>query len=407
MKFWSKLTLVERIRRLKVVIPLALVPVVVIYQLVIAIRLEAMYGHPLHYTAEIAFYSLIGPLVTWLTLNWVERRLAEKEALEHEVQARTRQINSLTEASSDAILSLDRRGFITSWNRGAAKMFGYPPEQAIGLGIDSLLPDQKQMLREDDLADLETTAITQDGRQLSVSLSQTRMAGSGYEHEPVRLLILRDFTTRQERMAILDEERERITRDLHDGVAQTLYFLALKADAARKLLPEQPIKCETNLKEIGQNARKAIREVRQAILGLTPWDWEQSEFSDALRTFCSRFGEQMDWELSVQIDESINTIAKRLQTILFRVVQESLNNAAKHSQATSIAVKIEATPTDLRLRVRDNGIGFAFDRANKGLGLSQMKNRTEAVGGVFEVGSNPGEGTTIKAHFALKGNNHE
>src|SRR5690606_33203225 len=116
---WQRLNLLERIRWLRYILPPALVVVVVFYQLGVAQWLSERYGHTVHYAFEIAFYSLTGPVITWLTLAWVERSLREKEALEREVRARTQQLASLTEASADAILSLDNTGRIVSWNRGA------------------------------------------------------------------------------------------------------------------------------------------------------------------------------------------------------------------------------------------------------------------------------------------------
>ena len=98
---WRHLSLLERIRRLRYIIPPALVLLVVVYQLGVA-RPLSLYSHTLHYGIEIVFYSLAGPVATWLTLIWVEHRLAEKEALEQQVRARERHLASLTDASADA-----------------------------------------------------------------------------------------------------------------------------------------------------------------------------------------------------------------------------------------------------------------------------------------------------------------
>ncbi len=95
-KTWQQLSLIDRIRWLRYVLPPLLIVIVVIYQLGVAQALERNYGHAVHYGVEISFYSLTGPLVTWLTLIWVERRLQEKDALEQQVQARTQQLAGLT-----------------------------------------------------------------------------------------------------------------------------------------------------------------------------------------------------------------------------------------------------------------------------------------------------------------------
>ena len=110
---WQKLPLFDRVRWLRYLLPPLFALLVIFYQLVIARPLEESYGHLVHYGFEIAFYSLSGPVVTWLTLQWVERNLKDKDILEQKVRARTQQLANLTDASADAIFSLDHAGRIT------------------------------------------------------------------------------------------------------------------------------------------------------------------------------------------------------------------------------------------------------------------------------------------------------
>jgi PAS domain S-box-containing protein len=220
---------------------------VVWYQLGVARYLEEAYGHAVHYGVEIAFYSLAGPVVTWLTLIWVEHRLIEKETLERQVRAREQHLASLTAASADAILSLDKAGHIASWNRGAERLFGYRAEAMISQPLINLLPDAailfERLQRDGVVQSFETTALAYNGHSITVDLTQTLLSDDLNE-SLTSSLIMRDVTTRHERAAILEEERARIARDLHDGVAQILYLLALKADMAAQQVernrPAQP-----------------------------------------------------------------------------------------------------------------------------------------------------------------------
>ena len=120
----QELPLFDRVRWLRKILPPTFALLVILYQLVVARPLDEAFGHLVHYTFEIAFYSLSGPVITWLTLKWVERKLRDKDILERKIQARTQQLDSLMEASPDAILSLDQAGKIASWNRGARRLFG-------------------------------------------------------------------------------------------------------------------------------------------------------------------------------------------------------------------------------------------------------------------------------------------
>lgn len=402
---WQQLSLLERIRRLRYVLPPVLVLVVVLYQLGVAQTVERRYGHLVHYSVEISFYSLTGPVVTWLTLIWVERNLMEKERLQRQVQTRTQQLASLTEASADAILSTGSQGRITSWNRGAERMLGYRAEAILGGRLSRLLPDEKGLatrLKETgEVQNFETTARTADGRILTVNVTQTTQDERNGDL-PATLIIMRDVTVQRERAAILEEERARIARDLHDGVAQTLYFLALQADMARGQVATEPEAVATTLEEIGKKTRHVIRDVRRTIFALRPLDWGAGDFPRALQHFIADFAEQMGWQAKTEIATDL-VVAPRLQPTVFRLVQESLNNIAKHATADRVRVTLGADNGRLNLTVRDNGRGFEpTDADDGGLGLAQMERRAKAAGGAFYVSGQPGEGTTVTAAFPLK-----
>ena len=404
MQMWKEQPLLVRIRHLRYILPPSLALLVVGYQLGVAQALERSYGHLVHYGVEIAFYSLAGPVVTWLTLAWVEGRLAEKEALEQEVRARDQHLATLTAASADAILSLDGAGQITSWNQGAAKMFGYRPEAIIGQPIINLLPDAPVLAdrlgRDGVIQNYETLGLKKDGQAITVELTQT-MLNNQMAEAPASSLIMRDVTLRRQRNAILEEERARIARDLHDGVAQTLYFLALKADMAGQQLHQDPGSVAVALEEIGRQTRRIIREVRRTIFALRPLDWTQGGFLPALRRFSRDFAEQLGWQLTFEADDESLAIPPKLEPTLFRLVQESLNNVAKHANAKQVWINLYGTEI-LTLTVRDDGQGFDRQATNNnGLGLRQMRQRTEAVGGTFKLESEPEKGTVITAHLLL------
>ncbi len=410
---WQQMSLIERVRWLRYVVPPMLVLVVVIYQLGITQWLERNYGHGFHYGFEIGFYSLLGPAVTLFTLVWVERRLRERERLQRQVSARTQQLASLTAVSADAILSLDAQGNITSWNRGAERMLGYPATTMLSRPLTELLPEADKLAdrlpQQGSVDAFETTAISATGRTLAVELTQTRLTEVD-EGSPTTLIIMRDVTARHEREAVRREERARIARDLHDGVAQTLYFMALKADMARQQLVQQPEQIAAELKEIGQTARQVIREVRRTIFALGPLEWSANGFLPALRQFVTGFAEQVGWQATVDIDESGLAVPARLEPTIFRLVQESLNNVAKHAQASKIQVRIchQESNDQLRVEIRDNGRGFEPATVNgRGLGLGQMRTRVKTSGGEFRVDSEPDRGTVILAQFPTARGSHE
>lgn len=405
-KTWQKLSLIDRIRRLRFVLPPVLVFVVVIYQLGVAQALERLYGHAVHYGVEISFYSLTGPLVTWLTLIWVERRLQEKDALERQMQARTQQLASLTAVSADAILSLDGQNRILSWNQGAERMLGYPAHVIIGQPLSTLLQDAETLLNRlsetGAVQNFETKAQSENGRFLTINLSQTSLPTVN-DTAPASLIIMRDITARKEREAILEEDRGRIARDLHDGVAQTLYFLALKGDLARQQIASQSETGANQLKEISRTARHVIRDVRRTIFALRPLDWEEGQFIPELRRFISGYAEQMGWKTVIELDDTLE-LSPRHEPTIYRLTQESLNNIAKHAGANCVWVTLSVSPkqTHYQLSIRDDGNGFDSRTAPKhGLGLAQMQARVKATGGTLTITSNSETGTSIAAHLPI------
>jgi PAS domain S-box-containing protein len=313
----------------------------------------------------------------------------------------------LTAASADAILSLDGNGRITSWNRGAERLFGYAAEEVVGQLLSTLLPDatalSKRLHHDGVVQNFETTALRCDGRKITVELTQTLLADD-VAKIPSSLLIMRDVTARRERAAIIEEERARIARDLHDGVAQTLYFLALKADMAAQQMTQNPDQVVEVLKEIGQQTRQIIREVRRTIFALRPLDWSDEEFLLALRRFVNDFAEQVGWQASFAAEEMALTIPPGLEPTIFRLVQESLNNVAKHAEAGHVWVELRQSGTSphLILNVGDDGLGFDPQVTNNnGLGLSQMKQRVKVVGGTFSLESKPGQGTVMTVQLPV------
>lgn len=395
----------ERVRRLRYVVPPLLAALVVAYQLGVANRLESTHGPVIHYSVEIIFYSLAGPVVTWLTLAWVERRLAEKEALEQQIHARNRHLASLTNASVDAILSLNRAGRVDSWNRGAEQAFGWSAAEMLGQPLARLLPDAPQLLaqvrRAGVVQNFETVASARDGREIPVDLTHTLLAENA-ANDLTSSLILRDITPRREREAMIEEERARIARDLHDGVAQVLYLLALKADMTAGLVESRPGQVRAELQEIGQRSRQVIREIRRTIFALRPLDWSAAGFVPALQKFVEDFAEQLNWQVEFSTGDGLS-VPHSLQPTVFRLVQESLNNAAKHAHARRVWVALAQDSRRLNLVVRDDGAGFIPpETPGKGLGLRQMRRRAEAVGGGFRLDSRPGGGTSVTAWIPLE-----
>jgi len=200
----------------------------------------------------------------------------------------------------------------------------------------------------------------------------------------------------------IGEERNRIAREIHDGVAQSLAFTALKLDLAERLVDKDPSKAVSEIQLSKQTLREQIREVRRSIFALRPIDLERFGLLETVRKYVQDFGEQNNLRTHLTLLGDIK-LAPSDEAITFRILQESLNNVAKHARASNVWVCLEAGETRAALTVRDDGVGFdpllvgGKVSSVGGLGLSQMRERMESRGGNYGLLSAVGAGTTVRA----------
>lgn len=205
-----------------------------------------------------------------------------------------------------------------------------------------------------------------------------------------------------EELAIV-EERNRIAREIHDGVAQSLAFAGLKLDLAARLLRRDPATAQRELTLARTTVREMIREIRRSIFALRPVDLERHGFVETLRRYATDFGQQNDVSVELEIPP-LPDLSLKSEAILFRIFQEAMNNVAKHARARTVRIELSiADSGTVRLEVQDDGRGFdpgeVSDRVTSagGLGLLQMRERVEGRGGRFTVESEPEVGTRVVA----------
>ena len=195
------------------------------------------------------------------------------------------------------------------------------------------------------------------------------------------------------------EERNRLARDLHDAVSQTLFSLTLTAEAASELLDRDTEAARAQLAEVRRLAAEAREEMRSLVFQLRPADLEADGLVATLRKHVDVLGRvhAADVELTVRGQTEPDAPVQRE---LYRIAQEALQNALKHSGAGRIGVELDLDPALIRLVVTDDGAGFdpADPRVrSQHLGVTVMAERARAVGGRLDLRSAPGRGTTVTA----------
>ena len=323
---------------------------------------------------------------------------------------------AIVESSEDAIISENWDGVITSWNAGAEHMFAYTEAEAVGQPISIVVPVELQdeqdrnfeKLRNGECIDhYETVRVTKTGRRVNVSLSISPLKDStgritGFSK------IARDISERKQMEEALsgmnrrlidaqEQDRARIGRDLHDHINQQLALVAVELEQLRNHPPDSAIETCTRLKEIRDQVTAIATEVQSISHQLHSPQLEILGIVGATRSFCREFAARQKVSIDFTHDDIPRDVPHDVSLCLFRVLQEALHNAVKHSNVRDYKVRLGCSATEFHLTVSDRGIGFDAKTAMNGggLGLVSMRERVRLVNGTIVIDSKPMGGTTI------------
>lgn len=206
------------------------------------------------------------------------------------------------------------------------------------------------------------------------------------------------------KQAAVMRERSRLARDLHDSVTQALYSLTLLTEGwRRKVEAGQVDRVADYLAEAGQIAYQGLKEMRLLIHELRPPALEEAGLVGALQRRLDAVEGRAGVEVRLLVGEGLDTLPDQLEEELYRIAQESLNNALKHAEASQLRVRLERVDDRLELAVIDNGRGCDPKQAagQGGLGLESIRERAEKLGGRLAFISAPGQGATVKVSLPL------
>lgn len=191
------------------------------------------------------------------------------------------------------------------------------------------------------------------------------------------------------------EERQRLARELHDAVSQTLFTASLIADTLPYLWSTDAAEAERQVSQLQKLSRGALAEMRTLLLELRPEQLAKADLRDNLSRLITTL--QARTRLSVQFTyESHYRLAADVEFMFYRVAQEAFNNIIKHSLATQVMVDFTTSETHAELHIQDNGVGFKHERTKLGLGMETMRERAVSMGAVLTITSAAQQGTTIE-----------
>jgi len=374
--------------------------------------------------------------------NVTERKQAER-ALIH--------LAAIVGSSDDAIISKDLNGTITSWNRGAERLFGYTAQEAIGQPVTILIPADRRNeesgilkhIRHGETVDhYETIRCRKDGTPLDISLTVSpiidahgQIVGASKIARNITDRVLAEAQLRQlndelearvaERTEELTEsqtrlralsaelnlteqrERQRLAMDLHDYLGQLLSVSRMKLDQAK----QQPLSPQVAklIADLHEATNKSLAYTRTLISQLSPPVLPEFGLPMALHWLTEQM-QQHSLSVAVHVKTKMPTVSEEHELLLFQSIRELLLNCVKHANTYEATVTLEEVDGSLRIQVADHGAGFdALALAGKkksapaqGFGLFSIRERMLSLGGRFELDSSPGHGTTATLVLPLE-----
>ncbi len=206
-------------------------------------------------------------------------------------------------------------------------------------------------------------------------------------------------------ITVQEDERRRISQDLHDDTGQGMTALLLRLNAIQTSLEPDQQEIRQQLQEAIEIVKTLMNQVRQLAYQLRPPSLDSMPLTKALEALCSSFGQYAGLRIDYSSDHDLPPIPNLQATALYRLAQEGLNNAIKYARATSIWVNLDYLDGEVGLSIEDDGRGFDSRKVGGGHGLLGLRERFRWLNGNLEVESAPGGGTRLYGYLPLANHN--
>lgn len=381
----------------------------------------------------------------------LQREVVERRLVREALQATDEQLAAIIEFLPDATLVVDCQKRIIAWNRAIEEMTGVKKEQIIGKGdhaysipfygspqpmlIDLLMGGGREVAARYEAVTVkgntvfgeEWVSMTGDRREACLWVTASLLFDRRGELLGA-IQAIRDVTERSRAQDALlnsekqlralssqlltaqEEERKRIAQELHDSIGQSLAALKFNVENVRlALLRGAQVSALDTLAELVPKIQQVMEEARRIYMGLRPSMLDDLGIIATIGWCCREFQTTCpETRIETHLEVTEEDVAEALKIVIFRIIQEALNNVFKHSRAKHAVLTLTRTRTRLEVAIQDDGSGFDHDvmarngDPGRGMGIRGMKERAETSGGLFELTSNPGKGTTVKASWPLE-----
>jgi PAS domain S-box-containing protein len=362
--------------------------------------------------------------------------ITECRQAEQEIQRLWKHKESILNSAWEGIYGVDRIGKTTFFNRSAEQLTGWTRGEVQGQFLHPLLHHTKAdgapypwkkcpvylSLKKGNVHSVDTEVLWhKDGTSFPVEYTSMPVHNDNKKIEGA-VVTFRDITDRKKSEAALrqrevelqesqevlqalggqlisaqEDERRRISRELHDDMNQRLAVLAFNIQSAQNGVDVSPLMYQV-LQELYDGVSSLSDDVRHLAYQLHPSILDDLGLEVALRSFVDDFSKWEGIPVTLTATDMPITLPQELASCLYRVAQEGMRNVTRHAQATQVDVRLIGVDGGVRLSIQDNGKGFTFKErrlAKQGLGLIGMEERVRVVQGTYEVKSAPGQGTKI------------
>jgi PAS domain S-box-containing protein len=343
------------------------------------------------------------------------RDITERKRAEEALRESEEKFRNLTEEITDGVaVTVDGKNY---WvNKAFCDIFGYTKKELIGKGADfvivpeempKLLKNMRDRLAGKDVPfHYESIAERKNGKRINISVTARRMF---FENKKAILIVVRDITEQKQFARRLteahEEERRRLSGQLHDDLGQLLTVAKIRVDRLRDARFNDMAVLTKELSEVSSLLDSVLEKTRDLSQRLRPPLLDQIGLVAALRSLAAQFRSNTGTAIHIQAEEDCERVPEDRAVLIYRVAQEALTNVAKHAEATEVDISLTLDGEYAELSVADNGKGFkvsGLDGRTDCLGIRSMRSRVTDSGGSFRVSSEISRGTTLRARVPLQ-----
>lgn len=363
--------------------------------------------------------------------NSLQREVVERQATQSLLHKSETRLRSILNSAMDAIITVDENQHIVLFNSAAAQVFGCPQDEAIGASLDRFIPERFRSAHAEHIQRFGSSSVSwrRMGKQRLVTARRSNGEEFPIEASISKVdegeksfftVILRDVTEsvrdrealrqasdKMRELALLadqvrEQERRRVARELHDDVAQDLATLNIDISQVKRYAQEDH-QLRLSLEQMQSSVTRLILSTRRIAADLRPLILDDLGLGPAIGWLAESFTQRTNVPCEITADPPELQIAEPYATAVFRILQESLSNIAKHAQASKVEASIHFNEGFILLDIRDDGRGFNPDgpHGTDSMGLAGLRERAGLLDGQASIESSPGNGTHVHATIPI------